>query len=370
MSGRATGGGGSGGGTRGAAEDAERERPEARADPLSVVAREESDRQTKEQPHQSRDSVGGATFVPSPEILFLVQQQAKTLSALSAISKRLEELEVKVCDMQRTVSAASSGGGGGTKGPSLLVADAGSSSKCSGSGSGQQNVLSDDSGGEYSRTTNGTTVDEDELISLLDQIAKYSQTIRETQQSQAQQQLASLSSHQQSPAQHSAPPATASPPDHGLPGREPRCREPLLHGPSDHPSSSPAALMTDHVASSRLTHHAHRHHHHHNQSSLQQQQQQSHHLRNQCLTHANPSRSSTAAFPGFRPTAGLHATDFGGGRSGGGGSGSGTHLAPSSSATTAAAADPASLGALLFDPNLTSVLANLLTPPRSRNRDF
>ena len=263
----------------------------------------------------------GAAFAPSPEILFLVQQQAKTLSTLSAISKRLEELEVKVCDIQRTVSATSS-----KKMDQLNP----SSSKCSASGQ-QLNVLSDDSGGEYSRTTNGTTVDEDELISLLDQIAKYSQTIRDTQQTQAQQQLASLSPHQ---------PRTLLP--------DTRRDHHNSAVAADHPSSSPAVLMSDHPApSSARLNHNHHHAHHHNEAVQQQH-------RNQSLTHAShPSRSSASAFPALRP-AGM--TDF---RSGG-------HLVAQSSPAVA----ESSLGALLFDPNLSSVLTNLLTPPRSRNRDF
>lgn len=277
----------------------------------------------------------GAAFTPSPEILFLVQQQAKTLSTLSAISKRLEELEVKVCDIQRTVSATHSNH------KKLDHLSPSSSSKCSASGQQQQlNVLSDDSGGEYSRTTNGTTVDEDELISLLDQIAKYSQTIRDTQQTQAQQQLASLS-----PPHH----PSASRPLHPDTRRD-QCNSAAATTTvtADHPSSSPAVLMSDHPASSsaRLNHNHHAHHH--NQAVQQQH-------RNQSLTHAShPSRSSAAAFPGLR----TGMTDF---RSGG-------HLVTQSS--PAVADSSSSLGALLFDPNLSSVLTNLLTPPRSRNRDF
>ena len=317
-------------------------------------------------------AAGAASFTPSPEILFLVQQQAKTLSTLSAISKRLEELEVKVCDIQRTMATSScrhATPAPTATGSELHVTPASSSSKCS--ANGQQNVLSDDSGGEYSRTTNGTTVDEDELISLLDQIAKYSQTIRETQQSQAQAQLASLSP---------GPSAAAAP---RVPDTRRRDAGLLQHNatpaPDHHPSSSPAALMTDHHVArpsvSRLNHHPHLH----NQPSSSQSAL---HSRNQSLTHANLGTRgpASAAFPVLRPSAAgshhlhqLHhasATDV---RSGDRVAG---QLASHQQSSAAAAGPPApaadsssSLGALLFDPNLSSVLANLLPPPRTRTRD-
>lgn len=183
-----------------------------------------------------------------PTVLFLLRQQAKTELTLNTISERLDKLERKIRDIQNTVAS-------------------GSLSKCS-------CRASDDSGGEYSRTTNGTTVDEDELISLLDQIAKYSQTIRDTQQTAAQQQLASLS----------------SPPVH----QQHHHRQ---HSQQQSPSSA------------RL--------HHQKLHQKEQQQQQ-----------------------------------------------------PSSQTQPRSGTESSSLSALLFEPNLSSVLANLLTSPPTRNRDM
>jgi len=243
---------------------------------------------------------GGISFTPSPEILFLIREHAKALSTLSSISRRLEQLEVKVCDIQRktiitqqqqhgnnsclqstpcgasnflllgtppsspchhhphqhhsshSCSCSNSNSSNcivnGTpvnrNGPSsstvssstlttttatvttskeqqelqptivccggcspssnnncnhnnhnnqgagvLVVTGEGMSATGSppgATGVGNNNILSDDSGGEYSRTTNGTKADEDELISLLDQIARYSKQIRDTQQASLQ----------------------------------------------------------------------------------------------------------------------------------------------------------------------------------------
>lgn len=149
----------------------------------------------------------GVSFTPSPEILFLVREHAKTLKTLSCISKRLEQLENKVCDIQRTVnntntmqlSCTSSSSSSNIQCNSAHCADVhckvrgkcahndgGDAITASGSKKhlGNNGILSDDSGGEYSRTTNGTVADEDELISLLDQIAKCSQQIRDTQANQ------------------------------------------------------------------------------------------------------------------------------------------------------------------------------------------
>ena len=139
----------------------------------------------------------GVSFKPSPEILFLVREHAKTLETLSCINKRLEQLEVKVCDIQRTVNNStlqlSSNMASSTH--CDLVHSKSSANNCTSDQQevlmthgkkhlGNNGILSDDSGGEYSRTTNGTGADEDELISLLDQIAKCSQQIRDTQASQ------------------------------------------------------------------------------------------------------------------------------------------------------------------------------------------
>ena len=132
----------------------------------------------------------GVSFTPSPEIMFLIREHAKTLANLSCISKRLEQLEAKVCDIQRTVTESSAGKSMTASSSSpggIMVTSSGNEVKVGSSGH-NNHILSDDSGGEYSRTTNGTTADEDELISLLDQIVKHSQQIRETQSQQAMQQ--------------------------------------------------------------------------------------------------------------------------------------------------------------------------------------
>lgn len=128
----------------------------------------------------------GLGFKPSPEILFLVREQAKTFSALNSICKRLKSLETSVCDMKRNVSQLNSNRS--SKSASIELAEANCSAKGATSSSNPL-VLSDDSGGEYSRTTNGTNVDDDELLSLLDQIAKCSQQIQQQAHGSQQQYL-------------------------------------------------------------------------------------------------------------------------------------------------------------------------------------
>lgn len=138
-----------------------------------------------DQPQDESESVTRSTdqgsnedlpFNPSPEVLFLIKSHAKAISAINNISKKLEQLEVKVCDISKQSSRSSVVSSDTTK--SCHAID---SSKCHHSCAAH--VLSDDSGGEYSRsTTNGTATDEDELMSLLDQIGKCSQSIRETRQ--------------------------------------------------------------------------------------------------------------------------------------------------------------------------------------------
>jgi hypothetical protein len=140
------------------------------------------------------ESREGVPFTPSPEIMFLIREHAKTLANLSSISKRLEQLEAKVCDIQRTVTDSKSSSiqlsntaCGTSKESGMTLMPSSGNEVLTGKGA-SNHILSDDSGGEYSRTTNGTTADEDELISLLDQIVKHSQQIRETQSQQALQQ--------------------------------------------------------------------------------------------------------------------------------------------------------------------------------------
>lgn len=118
----------------------------------------------------------------SPEIYFLIRQHAKTLTAINKITNRLEKLEHKVEDICKKVkqidkfneSRGMGGGGGGIK--------KGESSSSSGNNNATTtpNALSDDSGVEYSRTTTGTGHDDDELLCLLNQITKFSDSIKQT----------------------------------------------------------------------------------------------------------------------------------------------------------------------------------------------
>lgn len=118
----------------------------------------------------------------SPEIYFLIRQHAKTLTAINKITNRLEKLEHKVEDICKKVkkidkfneSRGMGGGGGGIK--------KGESSSSSGNNNTTTtpNALSDDSGVEYSRTTTGTGHDDDELLCLLNQITKFSDSIKQT----------------------------------------------------------------------------------------------------------------------------------------------------------------------------------------------
>lgn len=158
--------------------------------------------QIVEVPRSAADLIGspGGSFNPSPEILFLVREHAKTVSAISNISKRLDQLEVRVCDIQKSVCHNKSSSS------SAAITDPKASSSCVAA-----HVLSDDSGGEYSRTTNGTNTDEDELLSLLDQLAKCSQQIRDTQQAQQSQQYGLLNSLTRDAPHHATASVTTNP---------------------------------------------------------------------------------------------------------------------------------------------------------------
>jgi len=113
------------------------------------------------------------SFLPEfqPEILFLIREHAKTLAALNRISNRLSNLEKKVENIIQKINQIDQN----KFKPDKKV------EKCE---NGLNHVLSDDSGGEFSQST--TETDDDELLSLLDQIAKFSVIIKQTQQQNIQ----------------------------------------------------------------------------------------------------------------------------------------------------------------------------------------
>lgn len=111
------------------------------------------------------------TGLVNPEIYFLIKEHAKTLAAIDKITRRLSDLEVRVDDIltkllqieeSNKINSNAKENKINSKRPDL---------------SGNQ-VVSDDSGGEYSRTTVGTGIDDDELLSLLNYIGKISDTIK------------------------------------------------------------------------------------------------------------------------------------------------------------------------------------------------
>lgn len=117
----------------------------------------------------------------SPEMLFLIREHSKTREQLSKISKRLKDLEDKVNKISMKVSNHES---------LPCIINHGNNVNCKSGDPGVcGNISSDDSGGEYSRTTNGTT-DEDELLSLLDLINKQSYQIRQKEMIQQDNPLA------------------------------------------------------------------------------------------------------------------------------------------------------------------------------------
>lgn len=142
----------------------------------------------------TKDNKDALSNQVSPEIMFLLREHAKALSNLHSISKRLESLEVKVCDMQRSLneSVVKPSSSGGTTTTTVLTANHhhhhNTHHQVMSDGKGGA-VSNDDSGGEFSGTTTGTAADEDELNSVLDQILKHSQQIRASQEKAQQHQL-------------------------------------------------------------------------------------------------------------------------------------------------------------------------------------
>ena len=121
--------------------------------------------------HQTNLNSSNSDSNISLEMMFLIREHSKTLATVNKISKRLEELEKKVDDISKGV---------------FKVEACSSSTLKEGESNSAALILSDDSGGEYSRTT-GTTIDDDELLSLLQQITKCSHQIKQTQEAQINQ---------------------------------------------------------------------------------------------------------------------------------------------------------------------------------------
>ena len=101
----------------------------------------------------------------------MIREHAKTLATLNRITDRLSALESKVESIAHRFGQIKQ-----EKSKSSLK----KIEKCE---SGANHALSDDSGGEFSQST--TETDEDELLSLLDQIAKFSVKIKQTHETQS-----------------------------------------------------------------------------------------------------------------------------------------------------------------------------------------
>ena len=126
--------------------------------------------------HREDDSPGTSNSTapkPSPEILFLVREHAKTISAINSISKRLDQLEVKVCDIHKSIVQSPSKSSVTPSTSAAPVAGSSSDPKLA-------NVCTNSDGG-VSEDSGLLAEPEDELLSILDQIARCSEAIRETQ---------------------------------------------------------------------------------------------------------------------------------------------------------------------------------------------
>lgn len=161
----------------------------------------------------------------APEILFLIKEHAKTLELINHISKKLQEIEIKVDDISQRLSRENSLSSDHfnkntnkrddqrpkntnqlksndsphqkelnqqTRLPYSPYKDVEHhlSNNLSNTATNIPNnqILSDDSGGEYGNKTNTKTVsDDDELLSILDKITKCSHHILQTQQAYQQQ---------------------------------------------------------------------------------------------------------------------------------------------------------------------------------------
>jgi len=114
----------------------------------------------------------------SPEILFLIKEQAKAIAKINALQKKVEQLEQTI-----NYQSNSNDNSGQELSHEILTASSTSATKLvnNSNSSKERNIICDDSGGEYSRATTSAS-DEDELSSLLDQIARCSQHLNNSQQ--------------------------------------------------------------------------------------------------------------------------------------------------------------------------------------------
>ncbi|XP_054163427.1 uncharacterized protein LOC128961235 [Oppia nitens] len=120
----------------------------------------------------------------SPEILFLVKEQAKSIATINALQKRVEQLERIVKLQNLNLNLLTNNNFNHNCNHNKISPEVSASSSSSPTSKQQLGVVnkqtlntckegthvSDDSGGEYSRAT--TTSDEDELSLLLDQIVR------------------------------------------------------------------------------------------------------------------------------------------------------------------------------------------------------
>lgn len=115
-----------------------------------------------------------------PEILFLVRKHAEAIDRINKLEKRIEQIELSKSNVSSPETSVKCN----------VMSPEVSHSRTNQISCKERNTTSDDSGGEYSRAT---ISDDDELSSLLDQIAKYSKQIHQNQRQVNQQSCMSQS---------------------------------------------------------------------------------------------------------------------------------------------------------------------------------
>ena len=137
----------------------------------SVKSVTESQSQQKSMSSTSTSTTTTTETTISPEIVFLVRQQAKAIAQINALNKKVQLLEHTIKGQKNTHVF--------DQNPTLQMTGASGCSpkrlNSNSNNSKERIAISDDSGGEYSRAT--TTSDDDELSLLLDQIARRSQQL-------------------------------------------------------------------------------------------------------------------------------------------------------------------------------------------------
>lgn len=171
----------------------------------------------------------------APEIVFLIKEHAKTLETINQISKKLQEIELKVDDISQRLSKENSLNSNynhkqvnnNQNDQTTSSTDSAQVQKTKNSSNQKElnqtrllpysykdvdhlsnnhlsnnlsnnatniipnnQILSDDSGGEYGNKTTKTVSDDDELLSILEKITKCSHHILHTQQAYQQQGVA------------------------------------------------------------------------------------------------------------------------------------------------------------------------------------